>query len=82
MHLKCDCINGSFVNCIREPFLYSFGLHKLPGHKIFKEPRIRLFIKINNSVLFRIRFYIEDDDHKAVDFNRQTISFSYQLVKI
>ena len=36
IHLKCDCIQGSFVNGIREPILYSFALSSPPGHKIYK----------------------------------------------
>ena len=43
IHLKCDCIQGSIVNGIREPILYSFALSSPPGHKIYKEPRIKLF---------------------------------------
>ena len=82
IHLKCNCIQGSIVNGIREPFLHSFALSSPPGHKIYKEPRIKLFKKINKSVLSHITFYIEDDDHKPVDFNGETISFTCQLIKI
>ena len=46
IHLKCDCIQGSIVNGIREPILYSFALSSHPGHKIHKEPRIKLFKKV------------------------------------
>ena len=28
-----------------------------------------------------IRFFLEDDDHKTVDFNWETINFSCQLIK-
>ena len=49
--LKCDCIQGSIINGIREPILYSFALSSPPGHKIYKEPRVKLFKKINKSVL-------------------------------
>ena len=82
VHLKCDCIQGSIVNGIREPILYSFVLSSPPGHKIFKEPRVKLFKKINKSVLSHITFYLEDDDYKPVDFNNETISFTCQLIKI
>ena len=82
VHLKCDCIQGSIVNGIRETILYSFALSSPPGHKIYKEPRIKLFKKINKSVLSHITFYFEDDDYKAVDFNNETISFTCQLIKI
>ena len=82
IHLKCDCIQGSIVNGIREPILYSFALSSPPGHKIYKEPRVKLFKKINKSVLSHITFYFEDDDYKPVDFNNETISFTCQLIKI
>ena len=82
IHLKCDCIQGSIVNGIREPILYSFALSSPPGHKIYKEPRVKLFKKVNKSVLSHITFYFEDDDHKPVDFNGETISYTCQLIKI
>ena len=44
-HLKGDCIQGSIVNGIRQPVLYSFDFSSPPGHKISKEPRIKLFKK-------------------------------------
>ena len=82
IHLKGDCIQGSIVNGIREPILYCFALSSPPGHKIYKEPRVKFFKKINKSVLSHITFYFEDDDRKPVDFNNETISFTCQLIKI
>ena len=82
IQLKCDCINGSIVNGVREPILCTFALSSPPGHKIFKEARIKLFKTVNKSVLSHITFYFEDDDHKSVDFNGETISFNCQLTKI
>ena len=82
IHLKCDFIQGSIVNGIREPILYSFALSSPPGHKIYKEPRIKLFQKINKSGLSHISFYVEDDDHNSVDFKGETISFTCQMIKI
>ena len=81
-HLKCDCIQGSIVNGVREPILFSFALSSPPGHKIYKEPRVKLFKKVNKSVLSHITFYFEDDDYKPVDFHGETISFTCQLIKI
>ena len=82
IHLKCNCVNGSIVNGVREPILYSFALSSPPGHKIYKEPRVKLFKKTNKSVLSHITFYFEDDDHKLVDFIGETISFTCRLIKI
>ena len=82
VHLKCNVVDGSIVNGVREPILYSFALYRPPGHKIYKEPKVKLFKKTNKSVLYHITFYIEDDDYKGVDFNGETISFTCQLIKI
>ena len=82
VHLKCDCFDGSIVNVNREPILFSLALDQPPGHEKYKEPKVKLFKKVNKSVLSHIRFYLEDDDHKEVDFNGQLISFTCQLIKI
>ena len=82
VHLKSDCIRGSMVNGVREPTLYSFALSVPPGYKLYKEPRVKLCKKINNSALSHITFYPEVDDHKPVDFSKKTVSFTSQLIKI
>ena len=82
IHLKCNCVQGSVINGIREPILFSFALSSPPGHKIYKESKVKLFKKINKSVLSHITFYLEDDDCKPVDFNNETISFTCQITKI
>ena len=38
IHLKCDVIDGSVVNGVRQPILYSFVLDKPSGYKVFSEP--------------------------------------------
>ena len=47
IHLKCDCIDGSVVNGLRQPIFYSFVLDKLPGYKVFCEPETVHSQKIN-----------------------------------
>ena len=60
--LKCDCLQSSIVHGVREPILFSFALSSPPSHKRYKEPRIKLFKKLNKSILSHITFYFEDDD--------------------
>ena len=45
IHLKCDCIDGSIQNGLRQPILYSFVLDKPSGYKIFSEPETIQFKK-------------------------------------
>ena len=55
VHLKCDCIQGSIVNGIREPISFSFALSSPPGHKINKKARFKLYKKIC-SISYNILF--------------------------
>ena len=82
IHLKCDCIDGSVVNGIREPILFSFVLDKPSGYKVFCEPETIHYKKINKSVLNTITFYSEVDNNKVVDFNVETMTFTSQMIKI
>ena len=82
IHLKCDVINGSLVDGLRQPILYSFILDKPAGYKIFSEPETIHYKKINKSVLNTITFYLEDDNNDEVDFNGETLTFTLQMIKI
>ena len=82
IHLKCDVIDGSVVNGIRRPIMFSFVLDKKPGYKVFSEPETIHCKKINKSVLNTINFYLEDDKNKVVDFNGEALTFTLQKIKI
>ena len=82
IHLKCDAIDGSVVDGVRQPILYSFVLDKPSGYKVFCEPETIHYKKINKSVLNTITFYLEDDSDKVVDFNQETMTFTIQMIKI
>ena len=80
--MKCDVIDGSVVDGVRKPILYSFVLDKKPGYRIFSEPETIHYKKINKSVLNTITFYLEDDKNKEVEFNQETLTFTLQMIKI
>ena len=82
IHLKCDVIDGSVVNGLRQPILYSFVIDKKPGYKVFSEPETIHYKKINKSVLDTITFYLEYDNNEEVDFNGETLTFTLQMIKI
>ena len=51
IHLKCDVIDGSVVNGLRQPILYSFILDKKPGYKVFFRTRNNTLQK-NKQICF------------------------------
>ena len=82
VHLKCDCVDGSIVNGIREQILFSFNLSAPPGYKIINNPTTLLYKKINKTRLDQIQFFLEDSNHNPVDFNNETLTFTIQIIKI
>ena len=82
IHLKSDCFIGSIINGIRESTLYSYALDKPPAQNLYKKPGIKLSKKVNKSVPTHITFYLKADEHNAVDFKNETISFTCQPIKI
>ena len=82
INLKCDIIDGSVVDGLRQPILYSFVLDKKPGYKVFSEPETIHFKKIKKSVLNTITFSLEDINNKEVNFNQEMLTFTLQMIKI
>ena len=80
--MKADVIDGSVVDGVREPIIYSFVLDKPSGYKIFCEPETIQYKKINKSFLNAITVYLEDDKNGEVDFNGETLNFTLQMIKI
>ena len=82
IHLKCDCIDGSIQDGVRQPILFSFVLDKPAGYKVFCEPETIHYKKINKSVLNTITFHLEDDYNEIVDINSEKLTFTLQMIKI
>ena len=81
VHLTCDCVDGSIVNSIREQILFSLNFSALPGYKLIKESNTILYKKINKTRLDNIQFFLEDSNHNPVDFNRETLTLTIQIIK-
>ena len=80
--MKCDVIDGSVVDRIRQPIISSFVLDILTGYKVFCEPETIHYKKINKFVLNTITFCLENDKNEEVGFNGETLTFTLQIIKI
>ena len=81
-HLNCNVIDGSVVEGVRQPILYSFVLDKPSGYKVFCEPETKHYKKLNKSFFNTITFYLEDDNNEEFDFDGETFTFIIQMIKI
>ena len=55
--MKCDSIDGSVQDGVRQPIPFSFVLDKPSGYKVFCQPETIHYKKINKSVLNTIIFF-------------------------
>ena len=81
IHLKCDCTDGSVLNGVGQPILYSFVLEK-SSYKVFSEPETIHYRKVNKSVLNATTFHLEDDNNEEVNFNGETLTSTLKMIKI
>ena len=79
--MKCDVIDGSIVDVIRRPMLFSF-FKETEQLKSFCEPETTHYRKINKSVLNTITFYLEDDNNEEINFIQESLTFTLQIIKI
>ena len=79
--MKCDCINGSVINCVSQRMLYNIVSDKPPGFESFVSLK-KFTIKVNISALNNVTFYLEDDNHGEVNFNEEALTFTLRLIKI
>ena len=82
IHSKCDVIDGSLQDAVRQPSLFSFVLNKASGYKVFCEPETIHYKEIKKSVLNTIIFYLEDNNNEEIDFNKETMNFTLQMAII
>ena len=81
IHLKCKVIDESILNGVQQQIWYSFVLDKLPGYEVFCKPETNPYKK-KRSVLNTIFFYLENDNHKEVNFNGETSTFTPQMITV
>ena len=82
IHLNCYLIYGSILNVLRQPIRFSFDLDNPTGYKVFSEPESIHYEKINKSVLNTTTFCLKDDNHEAVSFIQEVLTFKLQVIKI
>ena len=80
--MKCDVNDGSIISGLRRPIFFSLVLNKPTGFKIFCDPGIIQYKKVNKIVMETTTFYFENDDHKEVTFIVEVVTFTLQMIKI
>ena len=79
--MKCVVIDGSIVNGLKQPFLFSFLLDKPTGYEVFCVPETIHYEKVNKSALQTIPFCLENNENEN-NFNGEKLTYTIQMIKI
>ena len=74
--MKCVVIDGLVVKGIQEPKVFSFILGEAPVFNVICQRETVHFKKINKSVLKTITLCLEDHNHKEVNSNQKSLTFT------
>jgi hypothetical protein len=77
--VNCDCINGSYVNGILSPVIYSFGPKVSPGYRIVESPVNLLYLPLNRKTLSEFSIWITDQDGTPIDFRGENITCRFHI---
>ena len=77
--VNCDCINGSYVNGISAPVIYSFGPKVSPGYRIVESPVNLVYLPINRKTLSEFSIWITDHAGRYIDFRGETITCRFHI---
>ena len=82
VHLKCDLVDGSILMELQNKSCLVSIFVLLQNRKLKKEPTTVLCRKINKSRLDKIQCFLENDNNNPVNFNNETLTFSFQIIMI
>mgnify|MGYP003529801874 FL=1 len=80
--VNCDCINGSYVNGISSPVIYSFGPKVSPGYRIVENPVNLIYLPLNRKTLSEFSIWITDQAGRPIDFRGENITCRFHIRSI
>ena len=82
--IYCDIVRGSYLNGIRTHILHSFSLNVSPGFRFVDKFYGGISYKgiINSKEqITLIKFYVRDDNGKALDFQGEELTFKVKIIE-
>src|SRR6267154_1556845 len=77
--VNCDCINGSYVNGMSSPVIYSFGPKVSPGYRIVESPVNLVYLPVNRKTISEFSVWITDQEGRPIDFRGENITCRFHI---
>ena len=77
--VNCDIIEGSYLNGIQKPVLYSFFPDVPPGYKLNEKPSTPVYLPVTIPSINSIRIWLTDQDHNPLNVRGEEITIRIHL---
>lgn len=77
--VNCDIVEGSYLDGLQKPILYSFFPDVPPGFKINEKPNTVVYLPITIPTINSIRIWLTDQDHKPLNLRGEKITIRLHL---
>lgn len=77
--VNCDIIEGSYLNGMQEPVLYSFFPDVPPGYKMNEKPNTVIYLPVTIPTINSIHIWLTDQNHKPLNLRGETITIRLHL---
>jgi len=79
IRVNVDIIEGSYVDGIPGPTIYSFFPKANPGYKVIERPTYPIFYSVSVYDISYIRVWLTDQNEKPIDLRGETLSIQIAL---
>ena len=72
--VNCNIIDGSYINSIQEPIIYSFFPNVPPGFKVVENPSSIVYLPVTMPVINCIRVWLTDQNRKLLNIRGEKVT--------
>ena len=77
--VHCDAIEGSRLNGIEAPLIYSFFPDVAPGEKIVSIPLHLIYIPLTLNIISHITCWLTDQNGKKLDLRGEEVTITFHV---
>jgi hypothetical protein len=77
--VNCNIIEGSYINGVQKPVLYSFFPDVPPGYKINEKPSTAVYLPVTIPRINSIHVWLTDQNHRPLNVREEEITIRLHL---
>jgi hypothetical protein len=77
--VKCSIIEGSYLDSLKEPIIYSFFPNSLPGEKIIERPKNLIYLPLIVPTIYSIGIELIDNNGKLLNLRGEIVTIRLHL---